>query len=130
MSSNKSAGLRRLHITEDNILTPNLMEAEDTVFNACMPVPTSVISEEKLIDELENKLEAPLVPLVHNTNTDDSDSNHILKEQEPEPEPETNGTNGIEHQKEDIKSLNRHHLLGKKQLDEKCCFGLLQRCDS
>ena len=107
MSSNKSAGLRRLHITEDTILTPNLMEAEDTVFNAC--TPPSVISEEKLIDELENKLEAPLVPLVHNTNTDDSDSNHILKEQEPEPEPETNGTNaGIEHQKEDIKGMRTH----------------------
>ena len=110
MSSNKSAGLRRLHITEDNILTPNLMEAEDTVFNACMPAPTSVISEEKLIDELENKLEAPLVPLVHNTNTDDSDSNHILKEQEePEPEPEINGTNGIEHHKEEIKGMDTHN---------------------
>ena len=72
---------------------------------------SSVISGEKLIDELEYKLEAPLVPKGHpNTYTDqDSDSNHILKEQEPEPEPETNGTNaGIEHQKEDIKGMRTH----------------------
>ena len=100
--SSKSAGLRRLQITEDTILTPNLLEAEDTDFNSCMPDSSSVISEGKLVDESEHKLEAPLVPNGHpNTNTDDSDSNHILKDQEPETvSTKSNGTDGTDQKEE------------------------------
>lgn len=72
---------------------------------------SSVISGEKLIDELEYKLEAPLVPKGHpNTNTDqDSDSsNHILKDQEPETESAKSNGNGTDHQSEDVEGMGSY----------------------
>ncbi len=72
---------------------------------------SSVISGEKLIDELEYKLEAPLVPKGHpDTNTDqDSDSsNHILKDQEPETESAKSNGNGTDHQSEDAEGMGSY----------------------
>ena len=70
---------------------------------------SSVISGEKLIDELEHKLEAPLVPKGHpNTNTDDSDSNHILKDQEPETDSAKSNGNGTDHQSEDVEGMGSY----------------------
>ena len=79
-------------------MTPNLTEAEDTNFNSCMP--SSVILEEKLIDE-NVEFEAPLVPLeTPNTKIDDTDPNPILPKDlepksEPEAKPKPQNTNGV-----------------------------------
>ena len=79
---------------------------------------SSVISGEKLIDELEYKLEAPLVPKGQpNTNTDqDSDSNHILKDQEPETESAKSNGNGT-HQSEDVEGMGSYLIPKNNQLD-------------
>ena len=71
---------------------------------------SSVVTGEKLIDELEYKLEAPLVPNGHpNTNTDqDSDSNHILKDQEPETESAKSNGNGADPQSEDVEGMGSY----------------------
>ena len=101
-----TAGLRRLQITEDTVLTPNLTEAEEANFNSCMP--SSVLLEEKLIDEPIVEFEAPLVPLeTPNIKIDDTDPNPTLpkddpeQESEPEPKPEFE-TNDA---KEDIQGI-------------------------
>lgn len=80
---------------------------------------SSVISGEKLIDELEYKLEAPLVPKGHpNTITDqDSDSNHILKvDQEPETESAKSNGNGTDHQSEDVEGMGSYLIPQNNQL--------------
>ena len=52
-------------------------------------MPSSVLLEEKLIDEPIVEFEAPLVPLeTPNIKIDDTDPNPILPKDEPEPEPE------------------------------------------
>ena len=82
-----------------------------------MPPSSSVISGEKLIDELEHKLEAPLVPKGHpNTHTDqDSDSsNHILKDQEPETESAKSNGNGSDHKSEDVEGRGSYLILQKE----------------
>lgn len=79
---------------------------------------SSVISGEKLIDELEYKLEAPLVPKGHpNTNTDqDSDSNHILKDQVPENESTKSNGNGTNPQSEDVEGMGSYLIPKNNQL--------------
>ena len=79
---------------------------------------SSVISGEKLIDELEYKLEAPLVPKGHpNTNTDqDSDSNHILKDQEPETESAKSNGNDADPQSEDVEGMGSYLIPKNNQL--------------
>jgi len=94
---------------------------------------SSVISGEKLIDELEHKLEAPLVPKGHpNTITDqDSDSNHILKDQEPETESAKSNGNGTNPQSEDVEDGKR---VGTKReqldIDEKELKGGFQNINN
>ena len=75
-----------------------------------------MVTGEKLIDELEYKLEAPLVPNGHpNTNTDqDSDSNHILKDQEPETESAKSNGNGSDHKSEDVEGRGSYLILQKE----------------